>query len=262
MTCRPWQALQVTGAAGQHYVIRNKPSTNHNDLGMRLSDPGRRAAFTVTRSPGRAPSSKVRASPYIGTGCFEGACPASGEGELEQAGSPGNYTVGWTTVTPRDSGAWNASLDLWLGPPRRSRCIGGNDLAQVQQAVVVGEAVSDREDRRREMVHSAARHCSWPLLHLVSAGHSSGSGKAAASAVHGGSRATRRAARVLAAVVRPGWLRNLVRREGPGDQQVLNHPVNPGHGNPTSGETLDQPRTGIIGPLRLRADRKSTRLNS
>jgi hypothetical protein len=54
-------------------------------------------------------------------------------------------------------------------------------------------------------------------------------------------------------VVRPGWLRNLVRREGPGDQQVLNHPVNPGHGNPTSGETLDQPRTGIIGPMRLRA---------
>ncbi len=116
MSCKPWQALQVTGAGGQQYVIRNKPSVNHNDLGMCLSDPGRRAAFTVTRSPGRAASPKVRAYPYIGTGCFEGACPASGEGALEQAGSLGNYTVDWKTVTPRNSGVWDASLDLWLGP--------------------------------------------------------------------------------------------------------------------------------------------------
>ena len=76
VACKAWQALQVSGPGGQQYVVRNKPSINHNDQGMCLSDPGRRAGFTVTRSPGWATSSKVRAYPYIGTGCFEGACPA------------------------------------------------------------------------------------------------------------------------------------------------------------------------------------------
>ncbi len=116
--CRPWQALQVTGAGGHRYVIRNKPSINHNDRGMCISDPGRGAAFTVTRSPGTAPSAKVRAYPYIGTGCFEGACAGRGEGVMPRAGSLGNYTISWTTVTPRASGVWNSSLDLWLGPRR------------------------------------------------------------------------------------------------------------------------------------------------
>src|ERR1022692_3069810 len=32
--CRPWQALRVTGAGGQRFVIRNKPSINHDDQGM------------------------------------------------------------------------------------------------------------------------------------------------------------------------------------------------------------------------------------
>jgi hypothetical protein len=58
----------------------------------------------------------VRAYPYIGTGCFEGACPAGGAGVMQRAGSLGNKTVRWATVTPRHSGVWNASLDLWLGP--------------------------------------------------------------------------------------------------------------------------------------------------
>jgi len=116
VACGPWQVLQVSGAGGQQYVVRNKPSINHNDQGMCLADPGRRAAFTVTRSPGWAPSSKVRAYPYIGTGCFEGACAAGREGVMPRAGSLGNYTVNWATVTPRESGVWNASLDLWLGP--------------------------------------------------------------------------------------------------------------------------------------------------
>ncbi len=116
--CRPWQALQVTGAAGQRYVIRNKPSINHNNNGMCLSNTGRRAAFVITRSPGTAPSPKVRAYPYIATGCFEGACAAGGAGVMPRAGSLGNYTVSWATVTPRRSGVWNVSLDLWLGPRR------------------------------------------------------------------------------------------------------------------------------------------------
>jgi Glycosyl hydrolase family 12 len=116
VACKAWQALQVSGTGGQQYVIRNKPSINHNDQGMCLSEPGRRAAFTVTRSPGWAHSAKVRAYPYIGTGCFEGACPAGGAGVMQRAGSLGNYTVRWATVTPRHSGVWDASLDLWLGP--------------------------------------------------------------------------------------------------------------------------------------------------
>ena len=116
VTCQAWKAMRVSGANGQQYVIRNKPSINHNDQGMCLSNPGGRAAFTVTRSPGWAPSAKVRAYPYIGTGCFEGACPAGGAGLMQRAGSLGNKTVRWATVTPRHSGVWNASLDLWLGP--------------------------------------------------------------------------------------------------------------------------------------------------
>jgi hypothetical protein len=116
--CRTWQALQVTGDAGQRFVIRNKPSINHNDQGMCLSVAGRRAGFTVTRSPGTAPSAKVRAYPYIATGCFEGACAAGGEGPMPRAGSLGNYTVDWAATTPPRSGVWNVSLDLWLGPRR------------------------------------------------------------------------------------------------------------------------------------------------
>ena len=116
IVCKPWQALQVTGAEGQQYVVRNKPSINGNDQGMCLADPGGHAAFTVTRSPGRAPSTKVRAYPYVGSGCFAGACPSGGEGAMPRAGSLGNYTVSWKTVTPRGSGVWNSSLDLWLGP--------------------------------------------------------------------------------------------------------------------------------------------------
>jgi hypothetical protein len=116
MVCRPWAALQVTGAGGQPYIVRNKPSVNHNDQGMCLADPSGRAAFTVIRSPGSAYSSTVRAYPYIGTGCFAGACAGGGEGVLRKAGSLGNYTVGWSTVTPRNSGVWNSSLDLWVGP--------------------------------------------------------------------------------------------------------------------------------------------------
>jgi hypothetical protein len=116
--CRAWQAIRVTGVGGQRFVVRNKPSINHNDRGMCLSNPGLRAAFTVTRSPGTAPSAKVRAYPYIATGCFEGACAAGGEGFMPRAGSLGNYTISWATVTPRASGVWNASLDLWLGPRR------------------------------------------------------------------------------------------------------------------------------------------------
>jgi len=116
VACHPWQALQATGATGQQYVVRNKPSINHNDLGMCLSDPGLRAAFTVTRSPGWGHSSMVRAYPYIGTGCFAGVCPVGGEGVTPRAGSLGNYTVSWRTVTPQHSGVWNSSLDLWVGP--------------------------------------------------------------------------------------------------------------------------------------------------
>ncbi len=116
VACRPWQALRPAGAARQKYVIRNKPSINHNDHGMCLSDPGGRAGFTVTRSPGLATSAKVRAYPYIGTGCFKNVCAAGGEGVTRRAGSLGNYAVRWATVTPRNSGVWNASLDLWLGP--------------------------------------------------------------------------------------------------------------------------------------------------
>ena len=116
--CRPWQALRVTGAGGQRFVIRNKPSINHDDQGMCLSDRGRGAAFTITRSPGTAHSAKVRAYPYIGTGCFEGACAVGGEGVMPRVASLGTYTISWATVTPRKSGVWNASLDLWLGPRR------------------------------------------------------------------------------------------------------------------------------------------------
>ncbi len=118
VSCQRWQALHVTGTDGRPYVVRNKPSINDNDQGMCISVPDLGAAFTVTRSPGTAPSLKVRAYPYIGTGCFEGACaPALAyQSPLPQAGSLGNYTVSWATVTPRYSGVWNSSLDLWLGP--------------------------------------------------------------------------------------------------------------------------------------------------
>lgn len=116
--CRPWQALRVTGLNGQPFVIRNKPSVRNNDQGMCLYNPGRRAAFVVTRSPGTATSWTVRAYPYIATGCFEGACAAGGAGYMPRAEFLGNYTISWATRQPLHSGVWNASLDLWFGPRR------------------------------------------------------------------------------------------------------------------------------------------------
>jgi cellulose 1,4-beta-cellobiosidase len=114
--CHLWQALHVTGSGAQPYVVMNKPSINHNDRGMCLSVPGQGAAFTVTHSPGAAPSPKVRAYPYIGTGCFKGVCASAHPGRLLRAGSLGNYTVSWATATPPHSGVWNSSLEAWLGP--------------------------------------------------------------------------------------------------------------------------------------------------
>ena len=80
VTCQAWKALRVSGANGQQYVIRNKPSINHNDQGMCLSNPGGRAAFTVTRSPGWAPSAKVRAYPYIRDRLLRGSVPRGRRG--------------------------------------------------------------------------------------------------------------------------------------------------------------------------------------
>ena len=59
----------------------------------------------------------MRAYPYIGTGCFAGACagPAKPARALPQSGSLGDYTIAWATKTPKRSGVWNSSLDLWLG---------------------------------------------------------------------------------------------------------------------------------------------------
>jgi hypothetical protein len=115
-TCKPWQALPVTAPDGQHYLVRNKPSTNDNDDGMCVAVTGS-AGFTVTKSPGIPSSPTVRAYPYIGTGCFAGACPVqAARAVLPHAGRLGNYTVSWATKTPKQSGVWNSSLDLWLGP--------------------------------------------------------------------------------------------------------------------------------------------------
>jgi len=116
VSCNRWQALHVSGLAGEPLVVRNKPSINRNDEGMCLSVAGNGANFTVVRSPGNLPSLKVRAYPYIGTGCFEGACSSHHQGRLPRAGALGNYTVSWSTSTPANSGKWNSSLDLWLGP--------------------------------------------------------------------------------------------------------------------------------------------------
>lgn len=115
VSCNRWQALHVHGPARQRLVVRNKPSINHNDEGMCLAVSGRSANFTVVQSPGSGPSLTVRAYPYIGTGCFEGACSSRPMGPLPRAGALGNYTVSWSTSTPADSGKWNSSLDLWLG---------------------------------------------------------------------------------------------------------------------------------------------------
>ena len=116
VSCNRWQALHVTGSNGQPYVVRNKPSINENDQGMCLSVPGQGAAFTVLRSPGTAPSPTVRAYPYVGIGCFEGACAPAHPGPPPQAGSLGDYTVSWATTTPPGSGRWDSALDIWLGP--------------------------------------------------------------------------------------------------------------------------------------------------
>jgi hypothetical protein len=116
VSCNRWQALHVTGTGGQPLVVRNKPSINNNDQGMCLSVPGSDGAFTVTRSPGTATSPTVRAYPYVGTGCFEGACSSAEQGVLPRAAALGNYTVNWGTSTPQNSGIWNSSLDIWCGP--------------------------------------------------------------------------------------------------------------------------------------------------
>jgi hypothetical protein len=115
VSCNRWQALHVTGSDGQPYVVRNKPSINRNDQGMCLSVPEQGAAFTVTNSPGTATSPTVRAYPYVGTGCFEGACAPLHPGPLPRAGALGNYTVSWATSTPPNSGIWDSALDTWLG---------------------------------------------------------------------------------------------------------------------------------------------------
>ena len=122
VSCKRWQALHVTGTANQPLVVRNKPSINDNDHGMCLSVQRASAAFTVIRSPGTVTSPKVRAYPYIGTGCFEGACSSRPQSVLPRAGALGNYTVNWATSTPPDSGIWDSSLDLWLGPRSGRRC--------------------------------------------------------------------------------------------------------------------------------------------
>jgi Glycosyl hydrolase family 12 len=116
VSCNRWQALHVTGITGQPLVVRNKPSINNNDDGMCLSVQGSDGAFTVTRSPGTATSPTVRAYPYIGTGCFEGACSSAEQGVLPRAAALGNYTVRWATSTPPNSGKWDSSLDIWCGP--------------------------------------------------------------------------------------------------------------------------------------------------
>lgn len=116
VSCNRWQALHVRGLAQQPLVVRNKPSINHNDDGMCLSVDGNGANFTVVHSPGNVPSLTVRAYPYIGTGCFEGACSSRTLGPLPRAGALGNYTVSWSTSTPANSGKWNSALDLWIGP--------------------------------------------------------------------------------------------------------------------------------------------------
>jgi cellulose 1,4-beta-cellobiosidase len=97
-------------------VVRNKPSINNNDQGMCLSVQGNADDFAVTRSPGTATSPTVRAYPYIGIGCFEGACSTAMQGVLPRAAALGNYTVNWATSTPPNSGIWNSSLDIWCGP--------------------------------------------------------------------------------------------------------------------------------------------------
>lgn len=115
VSCNRWQALHVTGTGGQPLVVRNKPSINNNDQGMCLSVQGNTSDFTVTRSPGNATSPTVRAYPYIGIGCFEGAC-SSAEQQLPRAAALGNTTVNWATTTPPNSGIWDSSLDIWCGP--------------------------------------------------------------------------------------------------------------------------------------------------
>jgi Glycosyl hydrolase family 12 len=115
-TCKPWQALPVTAPDGQQYLVRNKPSTNDNDDGMCVAVAGS-VGFTVTKSPGIPTSSTVRAYPYIGTGCFAGACAGTTAATgLPRAGELGDFTVSWATKTPKHSGVWNSSLDLWIGP--------------------------------------------------------------------------------------------------------------------------------------------------
>jgi hypothetical protein len=113
-SCRPWQALYTTGPDDQPYVVRNKPSVNNNDKGMCVSVT-RPASFTVTRSPGVQSSPLVRAYPYIGTGCFAGACAGPSPAQFPRAGALGNFRVSWSAVTRPKSGVWNSSLDLWLG---------------------------------------------------------------------------------------------------------------------------------------------------
>lgn len=116
VACNRWEALHVTGSANQPYVVRNKPSINNNDQGMCVSVQRGAAAFQVVRSPGTQPSPTVRAYPYIGIGCFMGACAPAHQNVYPRAGALGNYTVSWAASTPANSGIWNDSLDLWLGP--------------------------------------------------------------------------------------------------------------------------------------------------
>jgi hypothetical protein len=112
-TCTPWGTLAARGG-GTSYLVVNKPSVSHNDLGMCVSNRGGWPGFTVTKSPGPA-GNRVRAYPFIGLGCFAREC-SPGHPAPRKAGSLGTMSVSWSVRTTGVPGVWNAALDLWLGP--------------------------------------------------------------------------------------------------------------------------------------------------
>ena len=181
--------------------------------------------------PGSATSSTVRAYPYIGTGCFAGACagPAKPRARCPRPAHSGTTPSQWATKTPKRSGVWNSSLDLWLGSVQRNGHHGDDDLAAVQQAVLVGKAVSRRS-------RWTARNGTWyrtPRCPVSSTSRSAGprvthQAKLRLAPFMTIAAAARRAQLVRAAVERPGGLRNLVGRAWPGRHPLLRQPVKRG----------------------------------
>lgn len=111
--CKQRGHVQVTSAAGGHYVVKND---NYGGRRECLRIEGGRPDFTVTASRANGRGSHVMAYPFVLYGCSWGLCTK---------GSPlpllvrrvHHARVSWS-FSRHARGQWNAAFDIWFGRNR------------------------------------------------------------------------------------------------------------------------------------------------